>query len=84
MGCGHLADRLAMERRGPPERGADVAEQHRAGRDQRWKKGSGVPPVRSDRAATLHSGSVAPEPPISLGMSFILGRPSLMRSTASW
>src|SRR5262245_17763433 len=31
-----------------------------------------------------HSGNVTPEPPISAGMSFIFGLPSLMRSTVSW
>ena len=30
-----------------------------------------------------YSGSVSPDPPISLGRSFIFGRPSLMRRTVS-
>ena len=31
-----------------------------------------------------HSAIVTPEPPISLGMSFIFGKPSLIRSFVSW
>jgi hypothetical protein len=31
-----------------------------------------------------YSGSVSPDPPISLGMSLILGSPSLIWRTASW
>ena len=31
-----------------------------------------------------YSGSVSPDPPISLGISFILGSPSLMWRTVSW
>lgn len=39
---------------------------------------AGVHPARAG-----YSGRVSPEPPISLGRSFILGRPSLMRRTVS-
>ena len=34
--------------------------------------------------ADRYSGNTMPEPPISFGMSFIFGLPSLMRSTVSW
>ena len=48
--------------------------------------GSAMQPPRGARGAMRpqsYSGSTAPEPPISLGKSFILGRPSLMRRTDS-
>ena len=35
------------------------------------------------RREAVYSGRISPDPPISLGMSFILGRPSLMRRTVS-
>lgn len=31
-----------------------------------------------------YSANTTPDPPISLGISFIFGRPSLIRSTVSW
>ena len=33
---------------------------------------------------TCYSANTVPEPPISFGMSFIFGKPSLIRSTVSW
>lgn len=38
----------------------------------------------ADPRPAPHSSNVSPEPPSSAGTSFILGRPSGMRSTDSW
>ena len=39
--------------------------------------------VRTAIGGSRQSGNVTPEPPISFGMSFIFGKPSLMRSFVS-
>lgn len=43
-----------------------------------WAINGGPKPMQ-----TRYSGRVAPEPPISFGMSLNLGRPSLIRSLVS-
>ena len=37
--------------------------------------------VETERVPGLYSGSVSPDPPISAGKSFILGKPSFIRNT---
>ena len=68
---------------------AALSPQRSAGPDQlpalavgRRRGGGGRTGARP-AAALRHSGSVMPEPPISLGMSFIFGLPSRIGSTVS-
>jgi hypothetical protein len=38
----------------------------------------------SQDSSFRYSANTTPDPPISLGISFIFGRPSWIRSTVSW
>ena len=53
-------------------------------RRRRCRRGCRRRSQASPEPSFRYSADTTPDPPISLGMSFIFGLPSLMRSTVSW
>jgi hypothetical protein len=53
-------------------------------RGRRCRRGCRRRNQPSPDSSFCYSANTTPDPPISLGISFIFGRPSLIHSTVSW